>query len=71
MRHKDTERSYRIYGFTDRNNVDLEYFYKSPSSVILPNSDANVCLNILLIPKEFRIKLHIYLDFLECSETVL
>lgn len=49
MRHKDTERSYRIYGFTDRNNVDLEYFYKSSSSVILPNSDANVCLNILLI----------------------
>lgn len=41
MRRKDSERSYRIYGFTDRNNVDLEYFYKSSSSVILPNSETN------------------------------
>ncbi|OAD59287.1 X-ray repair cross-complementing protein 5, partial [Eufriesea mexicana] len=38
MSYKSGVQSYRIYGFTDRNNIDLEYLYKSATHVILPAS---------------------------------
>lgn len=36
-------KSYKIYGFTDKNNIDLEHFYKSATHVILPSSEESVC----------------------------
>lgn len=43
MSYKSGMKSYKIYGFTDKNNIDLEYFYKSATHVILPSSETNVC----------------------------
>lgn len=36
--YKSGEKSYKIYSFTNKNNIDLEYFYKQSSHVILPSS---------------------------------
>ncbi|XP_031773887.1 LOW QUALITY PROTEIN: X-ray repair cross-complementing protein 5 [Apis florea] len=41
MSYKSGMKSYKIYGFTDKNNIDLEYFYKSATHVILPSSETN------------------------------
>lgn len=38
MSYKSGMKSYTIYGFTDKNNIDLEHFYKSATHVILPSS---------------------------------
>ncbi|PBC30259.1 X-ray repair cross-complementing protein 5-like isoform X1 [Apis cerana] len=39
MSYKSGMKSYTIYGFTDKNNIDLEHFYKSATHVILPSSN--------------------------------
>ncbi|CAL7937693.1 unnamed protein product [Xylocopa violacea] len=36
--YKSGEKSYKIYNFTNKNNIDLDYFYKQSSHVILPSS---------------------------------
>ncbi|XP_076758761.1 X-ray repair cross-complementing protein 5 [Xylocopa sonorina] len=39
--YKSGEKSYKIYNFTNKNNIDLDYFYKQSSHVILPSSSVN------------------------------
>lgn len=50
LSYKSGVKSYRIYSFTDRNNIDLEYFYKSATHVLLPSSGIDdVCVIVLLL----------------------
>ncbi|KAK1120064.1 hypothetical protein K0M31_012789 [Melipona bicolor] len=40
MSYKSGEKSYKIYGFTNRNNIDLEYLYKSAIHILLPDKES-------------------------------
>ena len=69
MSYKNGGKNYKIYGFTNRNNIDLEYFYENPTRILLPAKESEVYFIILFINFEF---IYVFiLIFLECNKTIL
>ena len=69
MSYKSGGKSYKIYGFTNRNNIDLEYLYISAPHILLPAKESEVYFIILFI--NFKLIYVFILIFLEYNKAIL